>query len=476
MRGLRTMLKRVLMGLAALFVAVPACWLLLPDEALREEVAVLIDAPLPAPTRDNAFLMVLGMRVAATRDPIDAGSQITLQHEQRVAAGEVFDQDDVETLLGPDALPSSLTASVQKLCDRERGPCLATYQAATPAIDGALDELAPWITRYRAMTALPGYAETLSLKLESPFPDYGVLVRLAELADISVARRIASPDTRAAALDDFARDIGHWQRVLRDTRWLVGKMFATAVLHGKFRLANELMNAYPSLVFEHARLIEAVTTPLSDEEVSLTRVFEGEFTFVARVYRDIGENITDLQDDELPLLLPGFWRNMQFRSTATINLAYAHFEAMKRRPLRASCLDSRQASGSSSEYNSYRSLLSGLFYNPVGRMLEDIAKPGFASYACRVLDLQAHSRLLDLQRLLAAAAETGTSIDTVINQSVDTHADPYTGAPARWTPATRTLSMTAHGDRYTADGRIALAIGAPTTPRLPPAPPPPPRP
>lgn len=86
-------------------------------------------------------------------------------------------------------------------------------------------------------------------------------------------------------------------------------------------------------------------------------------------------------------------------------------------------------------------------YNPAGKVLLQIGKPGWKDYLYRAHDLVAHNRLIALRVELLAAGVTAGQVPQAIAGSAERLRDPYALKPMRWDAEKRRIYFEAKGER-----------------------------
>ena len=326
MKKLWRTLKWLLSIIAGLVVIVIACWWLLPDEQLNPAAQRLIAVPPSPPVAQNAYFMIWGLRASPDIDPHTVGQQIVSAHERLLATKSDISDFKVDPFLG--SQPLSFDSSSKRYCDSEKQRCLTVYQEMRSQIEADSAKYALYLERYRAIRSYAQFSETaMTMTLASPMPKYVELTRLSDLIDATVALRLASSATREAAIDELGAEIALWRRILVNSDALITQMISVTVLQRKYRLASEIMGAYPELVRHYPAGMAKITSPLSFEDTNLVRTLGGEFRFVAYLYRDLQYmNEQTPSDDIFGKLVGSSFLAGAYRANATINQAYAKYK------------------------------------------------------------------------------------------------------------------------------------------------------
>lgn len=458
MKILLRCLKWLSLSLLALIVSLLLCWWLIPDQKLDPGAQALLAAPTLPPAEQNAYFLLWGMKASPELDAHAVGQQIVAEHEKLLAAGKV-ESLDPDKFYG--AHPVKLKPARDR-CDFERQQCLTAYQNAERQIRADFASNALYIERYRSLRTYPQYAErALNMTATSRLPDYATTVNLSGLLDAWIALQVASPATRKAALDELVAETAVWKRLLHDSDSLISQMICVTILHHKYRLASEIMSAYPDTARQYSAQMTQITAPLSDKEIDFPRALASEFRFSASIFQDLRHALETTSavttGDKIGKFLA---RLGAYRANASINQRYATHQKIS--ALYADNPQQLLAAPSAARANpdpvnwwnpaTY-------FYNPVGNLLASIGDPDFSQYAFRLHDLRAYTRMVELQRRIAEASIAPDHIPAALNNVGANLTNPYTGQPFDYDTAAQTLSFAGHGEKYLSKGRMQVELG-----------------
>lgn len=454
-RGLRWLALSVL----GLLVSIVLCWWLIPDQKLDTGARQLLATPPLPPPSKNAYFLLWGLKASPELDAHAVGQKIVAEHERLLAAKADLGDFRPARFFGDK--PANIKPALQR-CDFERQECLVAYQNAAIQIRQDVVTYASYIERYRSLRNYPQYSErAMNMTVASPFPEFSVALNIGSLLDGWIAVQVAAPATRKAALDELAADTNMWRRLLRDSDSLLSQMVFASILHRKYRLASEIMTAYPDVARKYPEQMARITAPLAYRDADFARTLAGEFRFGAMLYQDLAHSF-----DTLPANTPGdkagrlLVKLGAYRTNASINQAYAAYAEnaglyakSPKEILSASSAPKKTRTG----INWWNPAT--YFYNPVGKLFASIEGPDHGKYAFRLYDLIAYSRMVELQRRIGEANVPPERIPTVLSNVGAGLMNPYTEQAFKFDAPTRTLSFAGHGERFLRNGRMQIELG-----------------
>jgi hypothetical protein len=451
-------LKWIAYLMAAMLVVLFAAWILVPDESLDPDIALLIARPAAAPVDDNGYFAWWGMRASPELDPHAVGQKIVIMHEQRVAAGATLNAFIVDDYLGATPLP--LPADTGR-CTTDQKNCLLFYRGLADRIAADTETFMHALARYRKLRGYTQFSErVMSPTLESPQPDYSMLTAMSYLVDGGIARDVAAPASRKSALLELASEIRMWRNTLAHSDTLPTQMVAVAVLHRKYRLASEIMAVYPDTAHVYASLLRDITQPLPLQQISLTRPLASEFRLGARVWQTLeqmpfnSEAAPQASDRVRAAVM-----RMSYRRNATVN----RMHAMYRRNLVFLTLPPAEMRARQKEYQALQADIDPwrpdvLLYNPLGKILIGVGSVDYSDYAFRIYDLVGLSRLLEIQRRIADAGVRHEHVPEFLLQLDAGLANPYTARAMNFDAASGMLSFAGYGKRQLKTGPIQISL------------------
>ncbi len=456
------LVKWIAGGLLGFIIIVGLCWWLIPDEPLNPEAdrfAAIAPAP---PAANNAYFMIWGLAASPELDPHAVGQQIVAAHDRILASQKDLSKFKADAFYGDHPLQFPKDSKPFCLVENEKENCLQVYQSKQAEVKAQAQEKSIYLARYRKIREYEDFGVAMSLaNYQSPIPAWNPILRLSQLVDGDIAQRIASKNTQMAALEELAAEVNSWRRLLQGNDWLVTQMIAVAALQRKYRLASEIMNAYPEVVSAYPALLEKITAPLAPSQTNIAASMGAEARSAVGTYSDRIQMRHILEDSffkgmEGPPLLAAFQLG-GFRANASMNLSYLSFkeslDLFAKSP--KEILENRQPMLDRQAKLSELSVGS-IFFNPLGRIFLTTGIADATTYAYRVADLVGLSRLVDLQRRLIAGNVPAGNVGAALANAGLALTDPYTEKPMQWDATSKRVSFVLHGKRFANSGYVTL--------------------
>jgi hypothetical protein len=446
--------------LLGLTIIIGLCWWLIPDEELNKEADKFVSqAPAP-PAANNAYFMLWGFTASPELDPHQVGRQIVAAHDRIVAAEKDLSKFKLELFYGE--RPYKNPKDTKRLCDVEKENCLRFYQGKQAEIRAQSDELKVYLVRYRQIREYQDFGMALSqATFQTPIIPWAPILRMSELVDGNIAGRMTSKDTQRAALQELAAEVSSWRRLLQGNDWLITQMVSVAALARKYRLASEIMSAYPEVVVAYPEIMEKITAPLQPANTNIVAGVAAEARLAVGTFRGMQAKGGFLEDSVFegmpgPPLRAAFAAG-GFRQNATLNEAYAYFNRLLASLVKSpKQLQNELAAGNQGLTNHDPLKWSDVFYNPVGRITNRIAEPDYFQYAIRIHDLIGFSRLVDLERRVVASNVPTEGVASFLAGAGSALTDPYTEQPMQWDAANKRVWFAPEGKRLPFMGYVTL--------------------
>lgn len=405
--SLKTLSKRLMQGLLGLMLLLMALWAtsraLGPTDA-QEAALARMREPMP-PLERNAFpalwLMPYDMP-AAERDRVFAEDVKRLEAMRFASSADAHtktgaaDQISVASRRFPSQDPP---AEDQALFCRGHERCLAKV-AADPAVYAALVERhARLLDRVESLSRYDGLRHSFGLRFDMPFPPYqqGNLPRTRHALLFVQGRR-------EEAFEGVCRSIATWRRIGANSDNLISRMIGSAYGGETYpALFLEMLVETPRDLALPAACTEAFA-PLADAELSLCQAMRGEFAYQDSAIELLGTAALE-RDQSFPDALVPLVYNKEM-TLADGAEALGHF-----------CLPEIQRDMRDDLLMPRPQTWPGVWRlqcvsNAMGCMLGEIALPAFDDYSARILDANAHLRLIAL--LLRMRADTGDARATLV--------------------------------------------------------------
>ena len=450
-----------------LVTTVGVCWWLIPDEQLHPEAAHFVAQPIVPPSEKNASFLLWGLPASPELDAYAVGKRIVAAQDRLEAAQKdstVFRRED---FLGANPLKLEGT---KPLCDAEQENCLLAYQNNAGAVEKEIASRSIYLDRYRKFRTYDEFAAPNSkISMATSIPDWSTAMRLSELVCAQIALDMRVKDKQRAALSELAAEMATWKRALATHDWVIGQMIAMLSLHRKYRLASEIMNAYPDVVTRYPDLMHIITGPIALADANLRASARTEARVRMQHLWDLGgEGRTSTQwlyaESPTDFLKP-FALRVAYQPQATLNEAFTVFR------MTMDHLDQSPKDYLASDA-AFRQKLEDLrrfrpqdiFYNPAGRL--DVGEGlefDMSKWHLRLVDMVGLTRLVALQRHLIADKVLANQVVESLSAYGVGLLDPYTEKPMLWNVLTRQLSFELHGKRFANFGFVNVTL-PPSTP------------
>jgi hypothetical protein len=459
MAALIKSLKWMTYGALALVAAIALCWWLIPDEALNPEAAGFVSQATVPPSARNASFMIWGLPASPELDAHMVGRRIVAAQDRLESAQKDTRDFSAEDYLG--ANPLTLPTDLKPLCDAERENCLKAYQNLASEVEQEVANRNVFLDRYRNIRNYEEFVSANSKISEvTTIPNWRPILRMSELVNGQIAINMQSRNRQEAALHELASEVASWRRILASNDWVITQMIAVIALHRKYRLASEIMNAYPNVVFIYPELMQSITKPIPTGEANLVSAIKTE----GRV------NMQFLWDMGLEKQLPnggGYYdeffssvaTKLAYQSNASINDSYGVFKlivAQLNKSPREFLQTQEAFKESLAEKTNFR--LIDIFYNSAGRFGQSTGFPDFSKYMFRMYDLVGLSRLVDLQRTLIASKVPPHQVAGALTTFGHERTNPYTEQPMQWNAQSSQLSFELHGKRFANFGFVDVNL------------------
>ncbi len=460
----RKALKWLLVAVLGLLVLLLASWFLLPDETLHPEARKILAAPPSLPPEQNAFYLLWGLPASPELDPFQVGRQVVAAQLATFRAKGQRTQFDPASFYGAKPYQRRIPSSLYCKSRGETAHCLTALRVHRSELDAQRRAQDVYVQRYRALRNYPHFEQTMTPSPAAPLLSWQTVLALSELVDASIAFDMEYPERRAAALAELQAEIALWRRIGREADFLVDRTIITALLHNKYRLLSELLTDYPAIADQHRELVAQMTMPLTLADTDLRRVLNGEFRYGAllleTMVQDSKQGRQTGLDHELPRWVEELALRLFVRSNATLNLNFSlltdsgNFYAQSA----ATIEPNADAFFKTYDVNSLDPRL--WLYNPVGKILTSYQGFGMRFQSHKLHDLAGYTRLIELQRQIAAAHLPGDKVGPFLS-SVDTSLrDPYSGQPMTFDPVLQTISFRPRSEMSAGGAPLSVKLGA----------------
>ncbi|NIR61885.1 MAG: hypothetical protein GWO02_21565, partial [Gammaproteobacteria bacterium] len=364
--------------------------------------------------------------------PHAAGRRVAAAYEAALAERPWLRTFDREAVY--DGEPLTIEQALSGLCDVGDWRGCDEPPADRAAVRRWLARHRELLRRYRDLRGYPHFTETLTPGLAAPFAAWSGKAQRLWLASLARGRR----DAPRAVVERLLRDIGFWRTVMAESRWLIDKMTARAFVQRDLAV---LASAVAEAELGDAALesIGRELVPLSARERALSATVWTEFRMTAQTMRHLERGSEETCGifsapvppaecsiiDRAKLSLV----HLFYQPRASINLAHRRWgriaAAVDAPPAQALERLAALVDVSVPRVERY-------YYNPVGRLFNDVAWLGMDRYVARMANADGLIRLVALQAELARRAPDREDVPAVLAGSGARYRDSYTGAPMGW--------------------------------------------
>lgn len=461
----RKALKWLLVAVLGLLVLLLACWFLLPDESLLPEARKILAAPPSVPPDQNAFYPLWGLPASPELDPFQVGRKIVAAQLATFREKGQRGQFDPASFYGAKPYRGRLPAGIYCRSRSETTHCLTALRAHRSELEAQRHAQDVYVQRYRALRNYPHFEQTMTPSFAAPLLSWQTVLALSELVDASIAFDMEHPARRPAALAELQAEIALWRRIGREADFLVDRMVIAKLLFNKYRLLSELLTDYPNIADLNRELLAQMTMPLTLADTDLRRVLNGEFRYGALFFENLAQDPKLLAPTEPDNTPSGWAEKLAFRlivrPDATLNLSFSQLTASGNFYAQSAGKIESDASAffKTREISHLDPRL--WLYNPMGKIL--VSLPGstlYSSYSSRLHDLAGYTRLIELQRQIAAVQLPGDKVGPFLS-SVDAGLrDPHSGQPMTFDSAARTISFQPKDKTNAGTGPLSVKLGA----------------
>lgn len=441
--GLIKAAKWLSLAVVSLALLLLAAWFLIPDEDLHAEVFQILNAQPSIPPEQNSFYAMWGFKAAPSLAPHIVGRKILETLNQAHTQHRKVTEADLQEFWGVPQLKIDSTG--MRFCKMDAVECLPQLRAAREKIESSEREFDLYVRRYHALRDYPDFEEVLPASLDIPMVDFSDFVALSDLTDARVALDMGDKAKQKEALRNLAAELKLWRKIGQNAHSLVTKIIAASVLQRKFKLASELLTEAPEIAVQHSELLVEITRPLTAIEASVSRTLTGELRLTSGVFLGLADE-REIDGSNALGSIPGRLLMIgTFKPNATINLQYTLYSAQREFYAQPASIVAEKTSAFLAELNDFSPLSPRtLFYNPVGKVLVYVSPLDWSKYVYAMHDLTAYTRLVELQRRIAAARIGIDEIPAFVATD-DSLRNPYTGKPMRWDAQSQTLSLQGYG-------------------------------
>jgi hypothetical protein len=436
------------------FLVVLACVILNSfDVHLSEQAKVLLTPPHnPYPAEQNLYFAIAGLESAGERPIIDMGQARIAAYNQAVNSILVNPDTALELNKKWDAAKLAFTGKLE-LGPQRTTSIWSDAKSRRPDIAAALASNQKLYQRYLSLHPLHGYYETARPSSLTPIIFAPQEIRVLFLSDLANRIQTGNLQTQREALTDLGGDLQTWRTVLKGDGTLIGKMLATAYLHGDLILLADFIEDPASDLRLLDDALGPLALPFDPKDYKIGNAYAAEFRVTAAVY----ETIT--APNAFSMAASNWWSRMG-------NAFQAHFFKLNATENTGAAIAAHRVSLGNSDpgqfsvnLEAYRESLAqnephlspAVLYNPIGKILVKLAENPNDGYYLRAYDVAAYQRLVYLLFQLKRQHIATADVPAFLKTHPDWSTHPVDGKPFRWNPQSSELAVNTLGDQ--AQGR-----------------------
>ncbi|HEY0720031.1 MAG TPA: hypothetical protein VGE50_02135 [Gammaproteobacteria bacterium] len=408
-----------------------------PSPAAQRFAEVRAKRPAVA-DENNAFIYLVGMGVDAQYDPQQAGLAMVAMERNRPP------QEDSAGYTHPDYPQNdAIKISAKPLLDLLEA-CRTIGSSCLKFLDSKADTvtLGPpeqlLVERYRTLITFPEWRES-GVTYNGPIPSYSPALNGQKLMLLD-CWQLADDKAMNRCNGLLEADAHFWRNVFNSADSLITSMVAVRAMGNNLIWTNLIMRRDT----KHPSRIAIPATwqrPISDDERAMERTWSGEWQFVESILSKVqsdGFGVLDGMQDKQTISahMENWFMRPLFLHQATLNQQASSFvEVMEQYRTPYAQLPAVAAKRNASlPFGGEELSFPHMFYNPIGKILNEIGKPNYGGYMLKVADLEGARRAL-----LATAALRTTHTPREKAAEMLTQLplrNPYTNQPFAWDEAT----------------------------------------
>jgi len=354
----------------------------------------------------NGYLLLLGFGASGSRDPVQAGYEITLTKAEK---------DKVNLCLNDGAgspLPLRFEATTSALSRWFRAPEPVAY------FQNQATQVRNWMARHDVL--MSRYRQWLRMS----FDDWGFgELGTPDCAQILVAHRLYVADgfshEMGRGVERLESDLAAWRTVLAQAKTLSIKMMAAEAINDDVAVMSGLLTR-PDLPLKLLPNLAALGRPLDELELSLRWPMQNHLVLEAKTME---AGLKSNAGGDRPFYQRVVMR-MPLPKQRTLNGYASHYEAMikaaetphKRLPKRYDFADTPPQT------------FSDYLMNPIDNLLAIGLKPDWEEHSGRVMETDAFLRLAGLQARLRRPPQE-SNVPARVARAGQGFYDPFTGFP-----------------------------------------------
>jgi len=436
----------------ALLICVSSYAMNIFDEALTPEAKALLSLPPnPYGPNDNIYVSLAGFDAESQQSIVVVGQTRISRYNAELDSMIANPAAEIAGLTRADPKRLAFKGSLD-YCHPSTSSLWSDVRAHRAEVAAVLADNQELYQRYDSLLRLRGYYDTSRPSFLEP--DYYIPqpARCLFLANAAIRLQATNQQLQAAALSDLSQDLLMWRAVLKGDGRLLSKMIAAGALHADFLLLADMI-ADPRMdlkLFDGPG--QLAITPFELQDWSISNGFAAQMRADDVLFAQLAMMASARTGyDGTPVR---WWQSMLarlqghfFKINATENLQAKHFTQL----IQLADSDPAEFSIKREQYrhwlrNNVTMFSPAGLFNPVGKILVQLAVPAYESYLARVYDVAALQRLVYLIYQIRREAIDSPAVPAFLRAHPEWSTHPVDGRPFTWNAATGELVVIPAGN------------------------------
>jgi hypothetical protein len=427
-----TSFRKVLIAILLVY-AILCSGIFFYDENIAPPVAKALETPLPDIFYPgNSWPALLGFTSPAGGPPFEKEEKrlrairaAFLKGNDTSCSGSVADAGQQDELSFQGKLPELYTG-------QDNG--ISVYASAhADEVDQLLRDNSELLERYDKLYNYRQYTEPLDYGYCTPFPQFVPVRNIQKVKFLHLAR-VAQQGNLRGALFEVQKDADFWRGIAINSKTLFSKLISLYMLNTDLLFVAELGAQVPPGNSDEWEIVRAILRPFDQGEMAFKSALEGETLFSLLSFESIARAAR--RDS----MTSSAW----LKPNATRNGMYGYYQQC----IALSEMTPRNFTASIALKEHTDPLISNwsFIYNPVGEILNGVAKPNIAGYIVRGHRLECLRRLALLKIMAGNEHVQPEDMQRFLETHKVEYGNPYTGEPMKWDAQKKRIYLNQAGE------------------------------
>jgi hypothetical protein len=403
------------------FYAVLFSWIVVYDDELDPPVAKALATPLPDIFYlDNSWLALLAFNSATGGPPF-----VEEETKLRAIRAALTEEDDTicdrNAAMAEHPKELSFLGKLPEFYTRKDNGIWEYVAAHRAEVDKLRRDNTDLLQRYDNLYDYHQFTEPLDCGYSTPVIHFSPLRSMQKVKFLQIARiaQTAQGGDIRGALLEVQKDAEFWRLVAGESKTLINKLVSLSMLATDFQLVAEL-GVQQQLDRDEWQLVQAILRPFDQGESSFADTLNGEAIFSLLSFKAI---VRAAKEDPLT-------NSALLKPNATRNGIYAYYQ---KTIALAEMTPPNFASSAALLEDAASPIRNWSFiYNPIGEILNNIAKPNIAEYVERGHKIESLRRLALLKILSAKEGIAPKNMQQFLDTYKADYGNPFTGESMNW--------------------------------------------